>query len=151
MSQDGRHLGAPATLPDVRPRGLLRFLKKQARHQTFSLDQAPHCPLLRARRKLDVVLRRRINARRRLNRRKPRRSSTTLRNSFFRPLGIQTTSSSIQDEAADVATKGKEVFRGKSEARSHCEVGSKTRKGNRSRKLSEKCFAARRGGTRHNF
>src|SRR5713101_9062447 len=53
----GRHLGSPEAVPDLRARGLLRRLQKQTCHQTFSLHKTPHHPIVRARRRLEVVLR----------------------------------------------------------------------------------------------
>ena len=51
-----RYLGAPAHLPAVRPRGLLRRLEKQARYQAFSRYAAPRYHLRAARRALGLVL-----------------------------------------------------------------------------------------------
>src|SRR5690242_18316577 len=59
MPEDGRQLGAPAPMPHLRPRGLLRFIEKQARHQAFSLVQAPDYQIVRAGRRLGLVLYRR--------------------------------------------------------------------------------------------
>src|SRR5258708_440522 len=63
MPEDGRALGAPALVPDLRPRRLLRRLAEQARHQAFPCDQAPDHEELRAGRGLGVVLRRRNHVR----------------------------------------------------------------------------------------
>ena len=35
MPEDGRYLGPPAAVPHLRPRGLLRFVEEQARHQAL--------------------------------------------------------------------------------------------------------------------
>ena len=56
MSEDGRHLGPPAPVPHLRPRRLLRFFQEQTRHQTLSRHQASHREIVRARRRLGLVL-----------------------------------------------------------------------------------------------
>src|SRR5260370_124910 len=48
-------------LLNLRSAGLLRFLDKQARHQTFSCHKAPDREVHRAGRELVLVLRRRSN------------------------------------------------------------------------------------------
>src|SRR5947209_18676129 len=35
VREDGRFVGAPAAVPDLRARGLLRFVEEQTRHQAF--------------------------------------------------------------------------------------------------------------------
>ena len=55
----GMQLGAPADVPDLRPRRLLRQLDRQARHRPPPGHRAPDHPLGRAGRGLELVLRRR--------------------------------------------------------------------------------------------
>src|SRR6185437_6236443 len=57
-------MGPPAHVPGMRARGLLRFLQKQARHQTLSCHAASFDAFHRAGRKVDVVLRGRNDDRR---------------------------------------------------------------------------------------
>src|SRR5262245_55067779 len=52
-------MGAPAHLPDLRARGLLRLVAQPARDQALPRLEAPHRHLGRAGRDLVVVLRRR--------------------------------------------------------------------------------------------
>src|SRR5262249_15832935 len=54
-----RPLAASAPVLDVRARRLLRLLAEQARDETLSFDQTPVGSLLRAGRRMGVVLRRR--------------------------------------------------------------------------------------------
>src|SRR5712691_2364246 len=56
---DRGFLGSPAVVPDLRPRRLLRSVKEPACHEALSRDRAPPDPVGRARRGLDLVLRRR--------------------------------------------------------------------------------------------
>src|SRR5258706_14402894 len=63
MPEDGRALGAPAPVLDLRPRRLLRRLAQQARHQAFPFAEAPDHEELRAGRGLGLVLRRRDHVR----------------------------------------------------------------------------------------
>src|SRR6266852_5857510 len=63
VPENGRHLGAPAALRDLRPCGLLRLLEEQACHQAFSRDTALHRAAHGAGRKLALVLRRRSDVR----------------------------------------------------------------------------------------
>src|SRR5262245_17537939 len=58
VPQDGRHLGAPAPVPHLRARRLLRRLEKQARHEALPRHAAPDHHVDRARRRLELVLRR---------------------------------------------------------------------------------------------
>jgi hypothetical protein len=51
-------MGAPAYLPRMRACRLLRFVEKQARHQTLPRDQPPDCPVVPTRRGLALVLHR---------------------------------------------------------------------------------------------
>src|SRR5436190_6382551 len=62
MSEDWRQLGAPASLPYVRPCRLLRRLEEQARDEALPLNQAPDHHFARARRRLELVLCRRGGA-----------------------------------------------------------------------------------------
>src|SRR5690349_8009138 len=39
--EDGRSLGAPAPVHELRPRGLLRFVEEQTRDEALSPDEAP--------------------------------------------------------------------------------------------------------------
>src|ERR1035441_4932166 len=57
LPQNGRHLGAPPALSDVRARRMLRLLQEQARHQALPRDETPPRPVHRTRRGLDLVLR----------------------------------------------------------------------------------------------
>src|SRR3954468_13358031 len=59
MPEDWRQLGAPASLPYVRPCRLLRRLEEQARDEALPLNQAPDHHFARARRRLELVLSRR--------------------------------------------------------------------------------------------
>src|SRR5215471_12930063 len=59
VSRHGRYLGSSAPLPDLRARRLLRRFQEQARDQAFPRDEAPDHELARARRRLELVLRRR--------------------------------------------------------------------------------------------
>jgi peptide/nickel transport system substrate-binding protein len=52
-------MGALALVYALRTRRLLRFIEEQARHQTFSRDEAPDHRFVGERRKLEVVFRRR--------------------------------------------------------------------------------------------
>jgi len=49
-------MGPPETLPELRSGGLLRFIKEQARHQALSQDLTSDYQIVRARRKLALVL-----------------------------------------------------------------------------------------------
>src|SRR5207237_678462 len=66
MSQDGGYLGAPAALRELRTRRLLRLIQEQARDQTCAGNRASDRQVARARRELDVLLRRRRDVRSRL-------------------------------------------------------------------------------------
>ena len=57
MLGDGRYLGSPPALLGMWPRRLLRFIQEQARHQALSSDQTSHHAVVRAGRKLALVLR----------------------------------------------------------------------------------------------
>src|SRR5580692_10867142 len=57
--EDGRHLGAPAHVPGVWARGLLRFVEQSPRARTLSSDAAPADSISGARRELALVLHRR--------------------------------------------------------------------------------------------
>ena len=59
MPGDGRHLGAPASVPQLRPRRLLRRLEEPARHQALQGNAASDHRGLRPARRLGLVLRRR--------------------------------------------------------------------------------------------
>src|SRR5450759_2766852 len=58
MPGEGRSLGSPAYVSDLRTRRLLRRLKEQACHGSFPCYRSPDHTLDRARRGLDVVLHR---------------------------------------------------------------------------------------------
>src|SRR3954462_5203434 len=67
-----RHpLGAPAPMHGVRPHRLLLQLPDEARHRALSRDGTPDHPVVRARRRLAVLLRRRLRVRDRSARRQP--------------------------------------------------------------------------------
>ena len=57
MPGDGRYLGASAGVPQLWPRWLLRFFKKQTCHETLPPDQASSRAILRAWGRLALVLR----------------------------------------------------------------------------------------------
>jgi hypothetical protein len=57
VREAGGSLGPPAAVPRVRQRRLLRFLKKQARDEALSRDEASTDPFDRAARILGLVLR----------------------------------------------------------------------------------------------
>src|SRR3989475_8801773 len=67
VSQDGGHLGAPAALRELRARRLLRLVQEQARDETCARNRTSGRQVSRARRELDVLLRRRRDVRGRLN------------------------------------------------------------------------------------
>src|SRR5215831_17782639 len=52
-------MGAFATMPDLRPRRVLRLVARQARDRPLSLEEASDHSIDRARRRLGLVLRRR--------------------------------------------------------------------------------------------
>ena len=56
LSQDRGHLGSSEALPELRSRGLLRFIKEQARHQALSQDLTSDHQVVRAWRELALVL-----------------------------------------------------------------------------------------------
>jgi hypothetical protein len=58
VPQDRQRLGSSPPLSRVRPRGLLRLLTPQARHQTLPPHPASHHAFLRTRRDLGLVLHR---------------------------------------------------------------------------------------------
>src|ERR1700737_288403 len=66
VSEDGRHLGAPAAVRGLRPRRMLRLVKEQARDQALPRDRPSSGQVTRAWRELDVLLRRRRHVRDRL-------------------------------------------------------------------------------------
>src|SRR5919198_3174166 len=57
VSEDGRRVGAPAPVPQLRARRLLRQLEEQARDEALPLFGPSHRPVLRAGRGLELVLR----------------------------------------------------------------------------------------------
>src|SRR5438093_4639979 len=59
MPQDRQQLGAPAPVPAMRARRVLRPVAEQARIGPFPRPGPPHRPVLREGRGLDLVLRRR--------------------------------------------------------------------------------------------
>src|SRR6202030_1919181 len=59
MPEDAHSLGAPAPVPDLRTRRLLRRLAQPARHQTFPRHRPSHHRGLRSAGRLGLVLRRR--------------------------------------------------------------------------------------------
>src|SRR3954447_11254081 len=59
VPEDGQRLGATPPLPFLWPRRVLRLVAEQARHRALPQDQASRDPDLRARGRLEVVLRRR--------------------------------------------------------------------------------------------
>src|SRR5215469_3594155 len=59
MPEDRRHLGTPAHVPGVRPRGLLRLVEESACTGALPFHAAPGNPVGGARRGLEVVLHRR--------------------------------------------------------------------------------------------
>src|SRR5262252_7890207 len=56
MRSDGGHMGTSAPVPDVRPRGMLRLVEKQACDQALSQGSPPADSLDRAWGVMDVVL-----------------------------------------------------------------------------------------------
>src|SRR5207302_4380574 len=56
VPEDRGPMGPSPALPDLRQGGLLRFLAKQARDQTFPPGASPDSPVYRARRELGLVL-----------------------------------------------------------------------------------------------
>src|SRR5262249_39956003 len=62
MRGDGRPLGPPARVPDLRPRRLLRLVAEPPRDRTFPRDEAPDRHIPRARGGLGLVLPRRPGA-----------------------------------------------------------------------------------------
>src|SRR5882757_3662015 len=67
MPEDGRSVGPSAAVFVMWPCRMLRQFQEQTRDQALSRRQAPHRSVHRARRKLDVVLHRRVDVRRRLS------------------------------------------------------------------------------------
>src|SRR4029077_6952439 len=61
LPEDWRLLGTPAPVPGVRPCWLLQFLEEQTRHQAFPRHRTPHYAIIRAWRRLALVLYRRDN------------------------------------------------------------------------------------------
>lgn len=59
LFENRRRLVSSASLRRMRTRRLLRFFKKQTRDETFSRHKAPDCQIVRAERRLGLVLRRR--------------------------------------------------------------------------------------------
>src|ERR1700694_26013 len=68
MSEDGGYLGSLALVRGLRPRWLLIFVEKQARHETLPRHRPSDRQVPRARRGLDVLLHRRRDVRGRLRR-----------------------------------------------------------------------------------
>src|SRR2546429_5928358 len=66
MSEDGGHVGSPALVRALRPRRLLRLVQEQARDQALPRHRPSDRQVARARRELDVLLRRRRHVRGRL-------------------------------------------------------------------------------------
>jgi heme peroxidase len=56
LFEDGRYVGTPARVPHLWACRLLRFLKEQARYQTFSCHAPSNYQVISARRKLALVL-----------------------------------------------------------------------------------------------
>lgn len=59
VSEDGCLVGPSPPLPDLWSRRLLRLVAEQARHQALPRDAASTDPIVRTRRRLDLVLHRR--------------------------------------------------------------------------------------------
>src|SRR5215471_4818843 len=57
MPEDGRLVGPPASVPELRARRLLRLVQEQARHDTLPRDSTSHRSVPRAGRGLALVLR----------------------------------------------------------------------------------------------
>src|SRR5437763_145220 len=66
MPGHGRYMGAPSPVPDLRARGVLRRFEEQACHEALPLDAASDRDFARARRGLELVLRRRARHRARM-------------------------------------------------------------------------------------
>jgi hypothetical protein len=62
MFENGGYLGASAAMYELWSRGLLRLLEEQACDQTLPQNEAPDYQIIRARRRLGMVLRRRNRA-----------------------------------------------------------------------------------------
>src|SRR5690349_7242183 len=101
MPRHGRHVGAPAPVSHLRSCGLLRRLEEQARDAALPLGSSSHHHVARARRDLELVLRRRHRdgARRRMTEATVPATATSpwspLRSALFRNLWLATIVSNV--------------------------------------------------------